>query len=202
MIASRRRLGTVNLMHNPVRLRLLDRNVVADVRVNEHEVQRRLVVGTPALCDVALLQVLVTLPAWEPFPWSMLDRREQRILRAAPEGVVDRSGPTATRLAVPATMVDAVEVEARSGTAGLLAASGFAPYCCRTAVIPAADADDETTLLNANLYGIGLAVRSARQVHAIVEPEPFVQRRWTWASWLFHEQAWAQLRLDRTVAVS
>ncbi|MDQ2836506.1 MAG: hypothetical protein M3Y42_01765 [Actinomycetota bacterium] len=117
------------------------------------------------------------LPAWEPFPWSMLDRRKQRILRAAPDGVVDRSRSTTTRLAVPAAIVDAVEVEARSGTAGLLAASEFAPTAAARprSLLPT----PTPTLLNANLYGIGLAVRSARQVHAIVEPEPFVQRRWT-----------------------
>ncbi len=39
MIASSGCLGTVDVMQNPVKLRLLGHNVLADVRVDEHEVE-------------------------------------------------------------------------------------------------------------------------------------------------------------------
>lgn len=184
--------STVAGMEQLERARLLGRTVLVSLRVNEHEATRRRVAGTGALTDVSLLQVLATLPAWESFPWSGLTPREQRILRAAPSGVLDRAGARAKRLAVPAAIVDEVLVEARSGVSGLTAASAFAPYCRRSAAVPAAAADDETVLLNAALYGIGIVARREGLPVQVVEPAPFIQQRWTWASWLFHEQAWAQ----------
>lgn len=184
--------STVAGMEHLVRARLLGRTVLVGLCVNDHEATRRQVAGTGALTDVSLLQVLATLPAWETFPWSGLTRREQRILRAAPSGVLERVGGRAKRLAVPAAIVDEVLVEARSGIAGLTAASAYAPYCRRSAAIPASDADAETTLLDATLYGIGIVVRREGLPVQVLEPAPFIQQRWTWASWLFHEQAWAQ----------
>jgi len=184
--------STIAGVEHLVRARLLGRSVLIRLHVNEHEAARREAAGTGALTDISLLQILAALPAWVPFPWSGLSRREQRILRSAPPGVLERAGGTARRLVVPAANVESVTVEARSGAAGLAAASAYAPYCRRTAAIPTADADDETTLLDAKLYGVGIAVRQSGQYLQVVEPAPFTQRRWTWASWLFHEQAWAQ----------
>lgn len=190
--------STVAGVEHPIRVRLLGRSVLVSLRVNEREAGRREAAGTGALTDISLLQVLATLPAWEFFTWSSLSRREQRILRSAPPGVLERAGSRARRLAVPAANVDSVVVEARSGTAGLAAASAFAPYCRRNTVIPAAAANDETTLLNAQLYGIGIVVRRDGQYLQVAEAAPFVLRRWSWASWLFHEQAWAQAYPVRT----
>lgn len=184
--------STIAGVQHPIRARLLGRSVLVSLHVNQYEASRREAAGTGALTDISLLQILATLPAWVPFPWSGLSRREQRILRSAPPGVLERTGGTARRLVVPAANVESVIVEARSGAAGLAAASAYAPYCRRIAAIPAADADDETTLLDANLYGVGIAVRRDGQYLQVVEPAPFVQRRWTWASWLFHEHAWAR----------
>jgi hypothetical protein len=161
--------------------------------MSSHETARREEVGLGAVTDAVLLGVLATLPIGEPFAWSMLDRRAQRVLGSAPEGVLERAGKNAVRLLTPPVTVEAVSLLARVARAGLETASTFAPFCRRTVVLPDVAVNDDI-LLEAAYYGIGVSVCSGETIRIATEPAPFVVRRWTWALWQFHEEAWAELR--------
>lgn len=176
-----------------VRVWLRGRAVWLQIRPNPAEIPRRAQAGLGELTDPALLGVLTSLPVGEPVPWSMLDRRAQRALRSAPVGTIERIGSRVVRLAVVPLIVEAVTLDVTAARAGLEAASMFAPFCRRSVRVPAS-AMDEALLLDAAFYGIGVEVRDASAPRTVLEPAPFVVRRWTWASWQFHEQAWAQLR--------
>lgn len=174
-------------------LQLRRRQVSATVTISFGEIARRDEVGLGAVTDAVLLGVLATLPVGEPFDWSMLDRRAQRVLGSAPPGVVERVGNRAVRLLIPAVTVEAVAVQARVARPGLEAASTFAPFCRRTAVLPEA-AVDADVLVEAAYYGIGVCARFGGVTRVAAEPAPFVVRRSTSALWQFHEEAWVNLR--------
>lgn len=176
-----------------IRVQLRGRAVYLQARPNPAELTRRARAELGELTDPALLGVLTSLPVGEPVPWSMLDRRAQRALRSAPDGTVERIGPRVVRLAVVPLIVHAVTLDVTAARAGLEAASMFAPFCQRSVRVPAASIDD-ALLLDAAFYGIGVQVRDTSAARTMLEPAPFVVRRWTWASWQFHEQAWVQLR--------
>lgn len=187
------RMQTGPAVGQSARARLRGRSVCLKARTNPVELTRRARIGLGELTDPGLLGVLTSLPMGEPVPWSMLDRRAQRALRLAPDGTVERIGSRVARLAVVPMIVEAVTLDVTAARAGLEAASMFAPFCRRSVRVPAASIDD-ALLLDAAFYGIGIQVRDTPTSRTVLEPAPFVVRRWTWASWQFHEQAWAQLR--------
>lgn len=176
-------------------IRLRGHRVRVEARRNVGEIARRAEVGLDALTGPALLVALASLPIEEPVRWSTLDPRTQRVLRSAPLGAVRRAGSQVVRLAVPPLMVKSITVEVREARTGLRAASTFAPFCRRNVSLPPSSVDD-VALLEATFYGIGVQVREPSGPRVLVEPAPFVVRRWTWASWQFHEEAWEQLCRD------
>jgi hypothetical protein len=173
--------------------RLRGRLVRVHARANPAEIARREEFRLVSLTSPPLLAALASLPAAEAVRWSQLNRRTQRVLRAAPDGVLERVGSRVMRLAVSPVVVESITVEARLSRAGLEAASVFAPFCRRSVCLPRSSVD-EAVLLDAAFYGIGVLVYDNPQAGYLVEPEPYVVRRWTWASWQFHEEAWEQLR--------
>ena len=102
------------------------------------------------------------------------------------------------RLLAPPVRVHQVTVRARDGRIGLEAASRFAPYARRAVELPVA-AVTELVMLDAALYGIGIHVRDRGEVRELVPAEPFVVRKWTWASWLFSEQVLSEMVLTAAV---
>ncbi|MGI8677380.1 MAG: hypothetical protein ACR2LX_01565 [Jatrophihabitans sp.] len=192
MTAGATALDTVDAVTTHVPVELNGRRVLVRLTVNDTEFERRAAVGLGAVTDHGLLQVLAGLPADEWFAWSMLDRREQRVLRGAPAGVIDRDGYCARRLLRSAARVEEVLVTARNARAGLRAASQFAPYAQCVVRLPVAVAD-EVTLLDAALYGIGVIVGHGPDAAQVVAAAPFVVQRWSWAHWLFSERVVEQL---------
>lgn len=173
-------------------IRLRGHCVRVEARENVGEIARRAEVGLGALTGQVLLVALASLPIEEPVRWSTLDCRTQRVLRSAPVGAVRRAGSQVVRLAVPPLTVVSITVEARAARTGLEAASTFAPFCRRSVSFPPSFVDD-VVRLEAAFYGIGVQVREPSGPQVLIEPAPFVVRRWTWASWQFHEEAWGQL---------
>jgi hypothetical protein len=188
-------LGTVDGMSQYLPVELFGRNTHVRIRVNDAELDRRAAAGVGAVTEHAVLEVLASLPADEWFDWSMLLRREQRLLRAAPTGVIERDSASTRRLLRPALTVEDVVVNARDARVGLEAASRFAPYAQRVVRLPAG-AIDEVTMLDAALYGIGVVTGHGDDAREIVAPAPFVVQRWGWAQWLFTEQVLKQLLIS------
>lgn len=173
-------------------LRLRGRTVRVEARADPSEISRRTDAGLGALTQPALLAALVSLPFGEPVPWSGLDRRLQQVLRSAPAGVVERTDSLVLRLATAPLMVQSITVEGRAARTGLEAASTFAPFCRRSVSLPPSSVD-EWVLFEAAFYGIGVEFDGSPSPQVVLVPAPFVMRRWTWASWQFHEEAWELL---------
>lgn len=173
-------------------LRLRGRTVQVEARADPSEISRRTDAGLGALTHSALLAALVSLPVGEPVPWSGLDRRLQRVLRSAPVGVVERTDCQVIRLAAAPLMVQSITVGTRAARTGLEVASMFAPFCRRSVSLPFSSID-EWVLFEAAFYGIGVELDGSSGRRVVLAPAPFVMRRWTWASWQFHEEAWELL---------
>ena len=173
------------------RLFLRRTQVAATIEFNTVEVSRRATYGLGALDHPATLEALTTLPIGEPVRWSLLTTRQQRVLRGAPPGVIERCGGEVTRLVGPPARLRAVLVNGRDADRTLTAASMFAPYCQRSVALPE-HAVSEVVLLEAAYFGIGVYASSRDVCRLVAEPAEYVVRRWTWAQWLFQEQAWAQ----------
>ncbi len=170
-------------------LRFRGRTVQLEARVDSSEISRRTDAGLGALTQPALLAALVSLPVGEPVSWSGLDRRLQRVLRSAPVGVVERTHRQVIRLAAAPLMVQSITVDARAARTALEVASTFAPFCRRSVSLPFASID-EWVLFEAAFYGIGVELHGSPVRQVVLAPAPFVMRRWTWASWQFHEEVW------------
>lgn len=173
------------------RLLLRRTHVSATVDRNTVEIARRTTYGLGSLDHPAMLEVLATLPLAEAMPWSQLTPRQQRVLRSAPPGVIERHSGEVTRLVAPPARVRAIVVSGREADRALTAASMFAPYCERSVLLPEQTVS-EVVLLEAAYFGIGVYAHSHGACRIVAEPAEYVVRRWTWAQWLFHEQAWAQ----------
>jgi hypothetical protein len=188
---SRPAIATVTLNRGRA-LQLRGHAVTAVVTAAEGEIERRTNEGLGAVTDAAILRTLATMPVGEPLAWSTLSRNQQKTLRRAPAGTVERAGRRVTRRLIPPLRVEAITVAYRQADRALTAASQFAPFCRRAVVLPEAAVTD-VILLEAAYFGIGVYVTTSDTCRVIQEPAPFVVSRWTWAQWQFHEQAWAQL---------
>lgn len=173
-------------------LRLRGHDVTATVTPSIDETARRARIGLGAVSDPTLLRVLATMPVNEPLNWSSFTRNEQRTLRSAPDGVIERTDHRVTRLLVPPVKVESIFLRARDAARGLTAASQFAPLCRRAIVVDESTVS-ESVLLEAAYFGIGVYAVADDICHVLETPAPFAIRRWTWAQWQFHEQAFGQL---------
>jgi hypothetical protein len=178
----------------------LDVDLVAD------EVSRRRYVGLHALVDRAAIALLFELPADLPVPIEHLDQAEVKQLRRLPPGCVSITAHVVVRHVVPPVRVNAAVVTARTWRAGLHKATRFSPFCPKTLLLPRAPADGadaDLMIANAHRYGVGVATpddassgvagRQTAALRWLMEPAPFVPACRTAASWLFEEQAFAQL---------
>lgn len=154
----------------------------------EHERRRR-----RNLADVSsmeLLDVLMDLPIGAAVPRSALAPATLRVLRGAPDGVVQVDNVSVTRLAAPAVTPVLAVVYASRWRDGLERASEFASYLPRMFVVPEAPANAEEALAEASWYGIGVAVGPRSAPTTVLEPEPLDDWQPTTAWWWFCEQVY------------
>jgi hypothetical protein len=170
-------------------VRLLNQQVTVQFLRVDDELKRRRQVGLGAVADRELLTVLFDLPVDLPVPRDTLTTRQLRLLRKAPDGAVELPRREITRLLVPAIRVTRVEAHGLPTTARLRQVSQFGAFAARTFVVRATPTP--VTVAEAIRWGIGLKHADGR---LLLAEQPFVVRRHTPATWLFHETAFAQLR--------
>lgn len=169
-------------------LRVFDQSISIEYVPVDDELARRHAVGLAAVTDRELLGTLFQLPADHPVPRRTLTAREQRLLRRAPIGAVDRSRGTVTRLAVPSLRVAQVIARSRLTINRVREFSRFGPYAARCievigSIAPQAAAEAER-------FGITLIDGDG---DVVLAGRPFVVRRHTSATWLFAETIYAEL---------
>ncbi|MET9544348.1 hypothetical protein ABZY36_03410 [Streptomyces sp. NPDC006627] len=182
-----------------VRLRLRGQCVDAAIDVRADEARRRARVGLGPIDHRSLLMVLYGLPAGMAVPMGDLDARALKVLRAAPDGVVelDEARGVLVRRAVPVARVALVLVQGGPTRELVRAASRFGPFCARGVIVPPHVPDLDLVLLKARFFGVGVALPAARGVDWLLMPETYRPQRHTAAQWLFHEQAWRQWGSER-----
>lgn len=174
-----------------VDLHMLGTHAVVAVDVDVEEVAYRSRIGIPALTDRRLLRHLAGLPYLEPIRRADLSDPALRVLREAPEGVLEFTGGHVRRLVRPAIMLRGASTQGSNWRAGLNAASPFAAFCPRMFVLTAEATDVDDAALEASVYGIGLAQAvDDRSVQMRVHPQ---RRGPTFgpASWRVRETALA-----------
>jgi hypothetical protein len=173
---------------------LLGLPVQLDHRPVGDEVTRRAQYGLGAVCDRELLGVLFALPSDLAIPRHSLSARQLRLLRRAPDGVVELTRTDVVRLAVPPIRVRHVTLHSEATVANLRALSAFGPFCGRT-LLTAKGAVSTAAVAEADRLGIG--VHSVDGV-TFCQAAEFTVRRHTAATWLFLEQAMAAIQAAGT----
>jgi hypothetical protein len=170
-------------------------------RPDPAEIARRAVVGLGAISQRDVLDVLMGLPAGLPVAAGSLTTRDQRVLRRAPYGAVERHTDHLVRQAVPPVSARFAVVAARSWREGLVKAGRFAPFCARAILLPTPPVDLDDARMQASFYGIGLCVFIAGTLRMLVDPQPYIRQRHSSAQWWFTEELYRQLA-ESHVAVS
>ncbi|MFC8447630.1 hypothetical protein [Kitasatospora sp. NPDC057223] len=165
--------------------------------LNRTEYQRRRTVHgdscPPAIDNPEHLDLLLSVPEGMPVAASALTARQRALLRALPptaasltrtDGQVTHVTRTAIR---PATVHLALVTGPVSGT-NLGIAGSFAPFCPRAILAPERPRLAET-LIEADFWGIGVAVEENDTVEVLVPPRPWKRMRHSPAGWRFEEQA-------------
>lgn len=169
-------------------LYLLNQQVAVEFLRVDDELARRRRWGLAALPDRELLTALFGLPVDYPVPRAALTARQQRLLRRAPDGVVDLQRREVTRRLVPPIRVRHVTADAPLSIARLRQFSQFASFAPRLFV--AHRGPSHSIVEEAARWGIGLVAADGT---TILEGTPFVIRRHTPATWLFHEAVFSEL---------
>ncbi|WP_232542224.1 helix-turn-helix domain-containing protein [Nocardia bovistercoris] len=155
------------------------------------ECARRRAVGLVAVTDLELLDVLMGLPHGLPVAEGCLTRRETKVLRRAPHGVLTRIGGCVERSVVAPVRVRAALVAVPNWRSGLRAAGRFAPFCTRTMHLPTTPTDLDDAVSAARFYGIGIHTDDRGD---LLPPEPHRPQRHTPAGWGFLETVYQQTR--------
>jgi hypothetical protein len=177
------------------RVHLWGRRVWMAFRRDAVEWARRARGDIDAVTDLGILDVLMNLPGGMPVPVACLPRADYRVLRQAPNGVVQYQADMVVRDLIPVLTPVLAVVPARTWAQGAGTASRFAVYCPRMVLLPRPPNEEALTLSEASLYGIGVAVSSgADPARVLVEPE--VSGTWqpSVAGWGFSEKIYAQVR--------
>lgn len=150
--------------------------------------------GSPLSCLPALdvLDVLMELPYGAPIAKRSLPAADRRVLTRSPSGGLEPAGPSVIRRLVPPLTPLLVMVKARRWQSGLNAASRFASYCSRMALVPNPPAES-TAFAEASFFGVGLAAGAAGDRQILLEPEPLADWQPTPAWWRFTEWAYRQV---------
>jgi hypothetical protein len=164
---------------------------VADAIVlpDTDEQLRRRDVGLGAVCSLALLDALMSLPAWEPVRLDDLSNHVHRQVTSAPRGVVEIDGTWVRRLLTPPLTVVAAVVRATKWRHALRRAERFTPFAQRLMVLDRVPATKLTW--EASIAGVGVWALVDGQTHEVCPPAPYVRRYWKAAGWRFAEHAYA-----------
>uniref|UniRef100_UPI003C7BD782 hypothetical protein n=1 Tax=unclassified Streptomyces TaxID=2593676 RepID=UPI003C7BD782 len=175
-------------------LSLLGTDALVFYRFDATEHTRRQRAAMADLTGLGPLETLLTLPVDIPVPLDSLNARDRAAVRRLPAGSVDRDRRTVTRHAVRPLHVDLAVVAAQQPRNALEAATRFAPFCSRAALLrrPAPRMDD--FLNEASFYGVGVLVDSSSGIDMVLEPRPYRPRRHTAAAWNFTEELYQRVR--------
>jgi hypothetical protein len=161
----------------------------------DKEAGRRRRAGLGAVTSPDVLGLLLGLPVGVGVPLSSLTAEERSVLPAAPSGAVTVDGGLVIRQAVRPLTVDAALVAAGGWRRGLQLAGRFAPFCSRVMVLnrlPCGRGLDDLRV-QADFYGIGVAVINGDQIQVVVAPGRFCRQRISVAGWQFAEQVYQHL---------
>lgn len=178
-------------------MRLLGGPAVVVYRVDRVEDTRRRRSGGRAVVCPDALELMLSLPLGAPVPLDGLSSREGAALRTVPRWAVQVVDGRAVRRAVPPLSVELAVVEARSWRHGLERAGRFAPFSTRVMVLPRLPRDVDRMCMEADFWGVGVAVSCGEAVEVSVPPTVWRRRRVTAAGWRFQEQVYAQHRRAR-----
>jgi hypothetical protein len=174
-------------------VRVLDTTVGVAYLPDLTEISRRQAVGLGAITQMDLLDALMGLPAGLPVAVDDLSVRERRLLRGAPEGVVDIVGGRCTRRAVAPVSAQFVVVASRTWKEGLRSAGQFAPFCSRAMLLRSIPDDLENARMQASFFGIGICVFTGRGLQMLVDPQSYVRQRHSCGRWWFSEELYGQV---------
>ncbi|OHU47426.1 hypothetical protein BKG82_27865 [Mycobacteroides chelonae] len=152
-------------------LGMLGTRAFVAVEMDHEEISRRKQAGTPALTDRLLLRELGSLPYLEQVARADLSPVALKVLRRAPDGVVELGETYVMRTVRPAVTLRGAVTVGHDWRGGLNAVSPFAAFCPRLFVLTTDAADIEHAALEAGLYGIGLARGGDKSVELHVHPE-------------------------------
>jgi hypothetical protein len=175
-------------------VRILGTRAILRFRLVPDEDDRRRRVHLGAIRSPEVLELLLGLPAGFPVPVPSLTPAERSALRLAPPGVVALNAGWVTRQAVYPLAVDLAVIAPRGWRAGLEVAGRFAPFCSRLMLLRQRPHDTRSLRIQADFYGIGVAVVTGTDVEVLVEPRPFRRQRFTAAGWQFLEEVYQQIR--------
>jgi hypothetical protein len=150
---------------------------------------RRHDVGLGAVCSLALLDALMSLPAWEPVRLDDLSCHVHRQVTSAPRGVVDIDGAWVRRLLTPPLTVVAAVVRSTKWRHALRRAERFTPFAQRLMVLDRVPAP--RLQWEAGIAGVGVWALVDGQTQTVCPPAPYVRRYWKAAGWRFAENAYA-----------
>lgn len=170
--------------------------VHADLELHGEEIQRRRAANaTRPAQDLDTLRFLLSVD--QPVAIAALGAYERGLTRRAvrfgfaEKRTIAGNCPAVVRKAEPPVTVELVSVLGPLSRRTLQLATTFAPYARRRLVVPSGRID-ETLLLEANYYGVGVTVTDDDDERTLVTPAPFQPTRFTGASWLFAERMYAQ----------
>jgi hypothetical protein len=153
----------------------------------EHE--RRLYVAAPPILNPAALDVLLSLPVGMPVPIGALPWGRQRTVRQLLRGAAYVTRTHVTRHAVRPCRIDLATVSGDPTRRNLERATRFAPFCARTLIIPRMPRREDF-LMEADFWGVGVALGHGDDQETLVEPRRWVLRRHTPAGWRYVERAY------------
>jgi len=163
------------------------------VRVDLHEHERRDAGGLGAVTNQRLLDALMSLPMGLGVSVDAVDEDSRQVVRRAPAGVVDEVDGEFVRLARRPVVIESVLATARSWRAAQASISCFAAHCERTVRLPLVEVDP---LLRVEAEHLGVGIESI-DGELLVEPRPFVARRFTSYGWWFTEVLYEQWMATR-----
>jgi hypothetical protein len=163
-------------------------------RLVPDEDNRRRLAHLEAIRSPEVLELLLGLPAGFPVPIGSLTALERSALRLAPPGAVTVNAGWVTRQAIYPLVVDLAVIAARGWRTGLEIAGRFAPFCSRVMLLRQRPHDTASLRMQADFYGIGVAVADGADVTVLVAPRPFRRQRFTAAGWQFLEEVYQQVR--------
>lgn len=178
-----------------VRASLRGVDVDVEVSIDKLEWQRRAAAGIAGqqIGGPRALGVLLKLPELIPVDASALPDDDLEIVGRL-EGAVDFPSPgVLQRVARPAVCPLLVSIHTNRWRDGLRLAGRFAPYSARRLVLHGASDDLQPLLLEADYWGVGVALCADGAVRELLPPATFTPVRYTAAAWKFDEDLYAQL---------